>query len=558
MATHCELFRAPAKNHGTDGIPVASETGWEGQMITEDQSPVIEFLSSPQAHHGAAVERIETHASIVFLADDRAWKLKRAVRYDYLDFSTAARRQAMCEAELRINRRTAPALYLGVRAITREPDGSLALGGAGAPVDWVIEMARFDQEALLDRLAARNALPIDVMRPLASEIARFHAAAEPRRDRGGRSGVAWVIDGNALGFDDQGAGILDPALARQVIEVSRAELDRHGALLDMRRDAGCVRQCHGDLHLRNIVLINGRPTLFDAVEFNDDIACIDVMYDAAFLLMDLWRRSLSRHANALWNGYLTESGDLEAVTLLPLFLSCRAAVRAKTSATAAGLQSDPLRRRELEELAQQYLEMAGHMLRPPAPALVAVGGLSGSGKSTLAIALAPAIGAVPGAVVVRSDEIRKQLSGVEPLHRLGPEGYTSEMSARVYAAAGERAARVLRGGHSAIVDAVFARASDRQVIEQCAAAAGVPFVGLWLDAPNAVLVDRVTHRERDVSDADANVVREQLAQGTGPISWVRLDTSAGLEVVARRAITAIDDRVTAQGRRIVRSEVNVG
>jgi aminoglycoside phosphotransferase family enzyme len=408
-------------------------------MITEDQTAVIEFLSSPRAHGGAAVERVETHASIVFLAGNRAWKLKRAVRYDYLDFSTVARRKAMCEAELTINRRAAPMLYRNVVAVTREADGSLTLGGSGVPVDWLVGMARFDQEGLFDRLAARQALPIGLMRPLASTIARFHAATAPRFDHGGRSGLAWVIDGNATAFEQQGAGILDPALGHHVTDAARAQLDGHGALLDARRDAGSVRQCHGDLHLRNIVLIEGKPVLFDAIEFNDEIACIDVMYDVAFLLMDLWRRALPHHANALWNGYLTDSAGDEGVSLMPLFLSCRAGVRAKTSATAAGFQVEPSRRRELEDLSRRYLEMAAQLLRPALPALIAVGGLSGSGKSSLAMDLAPSVGAVPGAVIVRSDEIRKQLSGVGLLERLGPESYGSEMSRRVYAALGERA-----------------------------------------------------------------------------------------------------------------------
>jgi hypothetical protein len=158
------------------------------------------------------------------------------------------------------------------------------------------------------------------------------------------------------------------------------------------------------------------------------------------------------------------------------------------------------------------------------------------------MALAPSVGAVPGAVVVRSDEIRKQLAGVRPLHRLGPDGYTAEMSRRVYAAVAARADRVLRGGHSVIVDAMFARPSDRQTIEQLAAAAGVPFIGVWLDAPQGVLVDRVVHRQRDPSDADATVVRDQLREDTGHISWARLDASPGLDVVLKRAVAVIDER----------------
>jgi uncharacterized protein len=519
-------------------------------MLTEDQTQTMEFLSSSSTHGGATVEQIDTHASVVFLAGERALKLKRAVRYDYLDFSTAARRKAMCDAELRVNRRTAPALYRRVLAVTREADGTLALDGAGVPVDWVLEMARFDQSGLFDRLAERGELDLDLMGPLAAVVAQFHRAAEPRVDHGGRPGIAWVIDGNASGLIEQGAGILDPAACAALTRDARRVLDRTGALLDARRDDGWVRQCHGDLHLRNIVRLDGRPTLFDGVEFNDEIACIDVLYDLAFLLMDLWRRQLPRHANAVWNGYLAESSELEGLLLLPLFLSCRAAVRAKTSATTARLQDDPARRREIEGLARDYLEMAGQLLRPSGPALIAVGGLSGSGKSVLARALAPSLGPVPGAVVIRSDEIRKRLCGVDPLQRLGPEGYTTEVSARVYASVAERAALVVRGGHAAIADAVFAGLPDREAIERVASAAKIPFVGIWLEAPEAVLTERAAHRQRDPSDADAEVIRKQLTQETGAIGWYRIDGSSAQERVLQQATSMLQGRL---GPHIVRA-----
>jgi aminoglycoside phosphotransferase family enzyme/predicted kinase len=511
-------------------------------MMTDDQSAVIEFLSQPSTHGGATVERIETHASIVFLAGARALKLKRAVRYDYLDFSTVDRRKAMCEAELRINRRAAPDLYRRVTAVTRGSDGALALGGSGQAVDWLVEMRRFDQEGLLDRLASRQALSVDLMEALASEIGRFHQGAEPRTDHGGASGLAWIIDGNAAGFTEQGAGMLDRSRCEEVTRQARRALDRQAPLLDARRAAGRVRQCHGDLHLRNIVLIDGRPTLFDAVEFNDEIACIDVLYDLAFLLMDLWRRELPRHANALWNRYLTEADELDGLSLMPLFLSCRAAIRAKTSATAARLQGDSSRRAELEGLARRYLDIARQLLRPADPALVAIGGLSGSGKSVLAKTLAPSIGPVPGAVVIRSDEIRKQLCGVGPLDRLGPEGYRSDISRRVYATVAERASRVVKRGHAAIADAVFARPADRDAIEQAARDAGVPFAGIWLEAPESVLLSRADQRRNDPSDADAAVVRLQHGEDTGPIHWSRVDASGS----AASALAKATDRVRAR------------
>ena len=494
-------------------------------MITEDQSRVVTYLSSPAAHAGAAVERIDTHASLVFLAGDRAWKLKRAVRYDYLDYSTADRRRAMCEAEVRINRRTAPAIYRGVTAVTERADGSLSIGGDGMPVDWLVEMERFDQDSVLDRLADAGLLPLRLMRPLAHAIAKFHHAAEGRVNHGGWDAMRRVIDGNAAGFAEDGAGILEPIQCARLTNRARFVLDRNGVLLDQRRDDGFVRHCHGDLHLRNIVLLAGQPTLFDAIEFNDDFSSIDVLYDLAFLLMDLWRLELPHHANMVWNSYLAETADLDGLSLMPLFMSCRAAVMAKTTATSANMQTDEGRRLELRALANTYLAMADALLEPPAARVIAVGGLSGSGKSTVAMDLAPALGPAPGAVVIRSDEIRKRLSGVQPLDRLGPEGYTDDMSRRVYHALMEETDKVVRAGYTAIADAVFAQPAERDAVQHVAAAAGVPFVGLWLEAPESVRISRVAARGSDVSDADFDVIRRQLAYQLDSLRWHRLDAS---------------------------------
>jgi aminoglycoside phosphotransferase family enzyme/predicted kinase len=511
-------------------------------MITEDQTAVIQFLASSTTHGGARVEQIDTHSAMVFLAGERAYKLKRAVRFDYLDFATRERRRAMCDAEVRLNRRTAPSLYRGVVAVTREADGSLALGGAGTPLDWLVEMNRFDQAALFDRLAAVGRLGLDLMPPLGTAIAEFHAAAEHRDDHGGRAGMAWVVEGNAAGFAEYGAGFLEPSSCLRVTDETFRELDRQSALLEARREAGFVRQCHGDLHLRNIVLLDDRPTIFDGIEFNDRLSCTDVLYDLAFLLMDLWRRRLSRHANAVWNRYLTETGTADGVGLLPLFLSCRAAVRAKTSATAARLQGAG-HSGELQELARQYLDLAEGLLHPPPACLVAIGGLSGSGKSTLALGLAPSVGAVPGAIVLRSDEIRKQLLNVPALERLAPEGYAHEVSERVYATLAERARLAIREGHSAIVDATYTRPADRLAIERIATRESVPFVGLWLEAPTSTLIARAEQRHGDPSDANAEVIRMQRTQETGDIGWHRLDASEPNELVLHSAVSYMQGHV---------------
>lgn len=291
---------------------------------------------------------------------------------------------------------------------------------------------------------------------------------------------------------------------------------------------------------------------------NDEISCVDVLYDLAFLLMDLWRRHLPAHANAVWNRYLLETGNLGGVALMPLFLSCRAAIRAKTSATALRVQADSARVqpstqspgvgdrdrvRDLQKTAREYLEMAERLLDASAPCLVAVGGLSGSGKSTLASALAPLVGAVPGAIVLRSDELRKQLCGVPMLTRLGPDSYAAEITDTVYATLASQAGLALSGGYSAIVDAVFLRAADRQALEHVARVSSVPLVALWLDAPVQTLLERLQQRQHDASDADAAVLRLQRTQDPGAISWHTIDGSLSSDAVLLEALSFMQGHI---------------
>ena len=507
-----------------------------------DQVDVIRLLADANTHGVDIVERIDTHASIVFLAGTRALKLKRAVKYDYLDFSTPALRHRSCEAELRINRRLAPALYRRVLPVVRTASGTLALGGAGVPVDWVIEMTRFDQNALLDRMAADGRLDLALMGPLAEEIASFHESSTVHVDHGGEAGIRRVIDGDAAGFRELASQGLDPAACDALTSAARAALRTCAPVLESRRLAGFVRVCHGDLHLGNIVLWDGRPTLFDAIEFNDDIACIDVLYDLSFLLMDLWQRSLPAHANAVLNAYLRETPDFDGLAALPLFLSCRAAIRAKTTATAAAVQTTTEAQRVMRARAADYLALAQRLLQRTGPLVVAIGGLSGSGKSTTARALAPSLGMAPGAIVLRSDDIRKRLWGVSPLTKLDAAAYTPEMSARVYQALADGAASVVASGHSVIVDAVFAQAADRAAIERAARGAGAAFAALWLDAPEHVLIERVAHREADASDATADVVRMQCAQAAGDVRWPHVDAAADLDQVRRRVHASLQQQ----------------
>ncbi len=511
-------------------------------MVTQDQREVIAFLSRPETHgqECARVETIDTHSAVVFLAGTRALKLKRAVRYDYLDFSTVARRRECCEAEVAINRRTAPSLYRGVAVVTRDPFGLLTLDGNGTPVEWLVDMTRFDTEALADRLAERHALGLPTMLELGRIVARMHASAPICRSmRGGADAIRWVIDGNTTSLASFGEHVCSAATGGALTARSIAALGQATALLDVRAGQGRVRQCHGDLHLRNIVMLDGRPTPFDAVEFNDDIACIDVWYDVAFLLMDLFRRGLARHANAVMNEYVRATGDIEGLALLPLFLGLRAAVRAKTSATAATLDDQLETRAAHVTEAQGYLDLALTLLQPRSPALVAIGGYSGSGKSTQAATIAPGLGPVPGALHLRSDVIRKDLFGVPALQPLPAEAYSPEVSARVYARMRELAAVALAAHHAVVCDGVYADAGERTAVTAVGRAAGVPVAAVWLHAPDATLLSRVRARRHDASDATADVVRQQLGHVTPPDDWVRLDATGPVEATGAMVRAAI-------------------
>src|SRR6516225_5352155 len=359
--------------------------------MIDDQQAVIAFLSEPTSY-GPAIEQveiIETHVSLVFLAGDCAYKLKRAVKYPYLDFSTSEHRRRACDAELALNRRTAPTLYLEVRALARMPDGKIGFAANGPAIDWVVVMRRFEQSSLFDALAQTSGFSVPLMNELAGHIADFHAMASRRFDYGGAAALNDTIETNHCCLvAAQGAGFA----LECIDEIRKKSLQRLAAvsgLVDQRRAAGKVRRCHGDLHLRNICLLDGKPTLFDCLEFSDALASVDVLYDLAFLLMDLEFRGLGHLANRVLNRYLDRTGEDEALAAMPLFLSLRAGIRAHVTATTAARAGRSESATEAAAEARRYLDLAHLLLEPRPRQLVAIGGLSGSGKSTLAASLAP-------------------------------------------------------------------------------------------------------------------------------------------------------------------------
>ena len=384
-------------------------------------------------------------------------------------------------------------------------------------------MRRFDPDAVLSEHPER--VDAALAEELGRTIARFHAKAEIRPDGGGVKALGYTIRTNAEHLIAM-AGRLGAAEVKSVVAATDAAFAAAGPLLERRRAEGYARRCHGDLHLGNILLEDGVPRLFDCIEFNDLLSEIDVLYDVAFLIMDLGFRGNATGANRALNAYLDEAArsfpaDLwDGLAALPVMLSARASVRAHVTAMQG----------EIED-ARAYLAAAGRHLHKHAANLVAVGGLSGVGKTTLARMIAPGLGAAPGAVVLRSDEIRKRLAGVGPLERLPEAAYGAAMGGQVYGEMLAVARRTLAAGRATVLDAVFLRPRERAAAEALAAELKVPFQGVWLEGRAEMLKARLAGRSGDASDADAKVLATQLARDPGPIAW-RVGDAGDLDAAA--------------------------
>jgi len=430
---------------------------------------------------------------------------------------------------VRINRRTAPDLHLDPVAVTREPDG-LAIGEAGEPVEWLVPMRLFDNDLLLDRIAAREPLSDLLCREAADSIYTFHNAAEPVRERDAAAKVQHVAE--TIIAEHQRHRFPRDRID-DLASAWRRMLTANADLLGTRSREGFLRHLHGDLHLRNIVLWQGRPTLFDAIEFDPAIAEIDTLYDLAFLLMDLLHRDQKRAANAVLNRYLQRSGDHVGLPLLPLYLSMRAGIRAHTTASGARSEAD---RAE----AMAYVDLALAVLDLPEPRALAIGGASGTGKSTTAALTAPHIGGAAGAVIIRSDVIRKSLHGKAPEEKLPQSAYTAENSRRVFETPADEAGRTLAAGQSVIVDAVFGGTADTRPLKDILRSLGLRLEGFWLDAPAAVLHPWVRSRTNDASDADEAVLERQLANLQRPAGWRVVDASGTPQDTADNLMKLLD------------------
>lgn len=494
-----------------------------------DQSELIARLAEGEPFGHRAPQRIDTHISVVFLTEDRAYKIKRALRTAYLDYRDLDARKRGSEREVALNRRTAPEIYLRAVPLTRETGGGLAIGGDGDVVEWLVEMNRFDPRATFDVLAQTGALESCSLVKLADQVARLHREAPVVDASEFPAMVDRIIDSNAVELAENGEALFG---ADAIAELTRRHRDLSRSLaptiVERARNA-YVRECHGDLHLGNICLFEGQPRIFDAIEFNEDFNRIDTLYDLGFLLMDLAARGHAGAANLVFNRYMFRLSDFSGLRILPFYQSIRAAIRAHVTAKAGEQQSARESRRHSVDLARGYFETAVSFLADQQPRLVAIGGYSGTGKTTLANRLAPDLHSAPGAVVLSSDLTRKRHFAVEPESRLGPRMYSREVSREIYREICEHAGRALSEGRSVIADATFMTAQTRADIEDVAASLSVRFDGYWLTGNRDELVRRVAARRQGASDATPRVLEAQLDDGPGDLHWRSVDTTSACD-----------------------------
>lgn len=502
----------------------------------EDHQSIVRNLQRADAfpHAAADIACIETHISSVVLAGDFAYKLKKPLDLGFLDFSTLEKRRAACVEELRLNRRTAPELYLDVVAITGSVEAP-RIGGEGEAIEYAVRMRRFAQSALLGEALDKGALPPDLLDRLARHVADFHAAAAVAAPGEGFGDVQAVHGPVRQNFEQLRARVDDDALLDQAARAERwseAQFVELQPVFERRLAEGRVRECHGDLHLGNLILLDGEPRLFDGIEFSAGLRWIDVAADVAFLVMDLQRRGRPDLAARFLNAWLERSGDYDSLRVMRYYLAYRAMVRAKIAAIRLGQLDGEARAACLEEC-RGYVALAVAQAAAARPFLAIASGVSGSGKTSQSQGLVEA----RGVIRVRADVERKRLFGLAPEASSAAVAggiYGAEASRRTYARLAELAAGAILAGWPALVDATFLRRTQRATFADLARRLQVPFVLFAFDAPEATLRARVAARMAqggDASEADVAVLEVQLAQ-RDPLAGDELEVALAVDTAA--------------------------
>jgi aminoglycoside phosphotransferase family enzyme/predicted kinase len=513
---------------------------------------LLEFLRLSGT--GTTPERIETHISNVLLHGDFAYKIKKPLDLGFLDFTTLQRRRFFCEEEIRLNRRLAPQIYLDVVPIT----GSITapvLGGAGEAVEFAVRMRRFSQDAVMSRLAESAALPLETMNAVAGQLAAFHEAvarAPADSEFCTPEAAHFPVQEN---FEQLFPLIVDTEAVAQLRRLqawSLNEFNRQRALLGERGAQGWIRECHGDMHLGNMALIEDDVVIFDGIEFNERMRWTDVLGDVAFLAMDLDDRDLPVHSHRFLNAYFEQIGDYSALPLLNYYRAYRAMVRAKIAALRLAQSPAAVERERVLAAYQSYTDLAERYTRVRKPLLCITHGLSGTGKTTIAGLAVDRYGMLR----IRSDVERKRLHGLTASQdsgsAVGKGIYGAEATRATYARLAAIAETALQAGQSVIVDAAFLKDWQRRAFSELAARVGAKFVILDIEAPLPVLRQRlIRRRERggDASEAGQEVLEQQL---------VHREPLAGEELASRRVVQAQQPDIEAALRVFVEDNIGVG
>ena len=476
------------------------------------------LLKSGSYHHEThSIRLIETHSAWVVLTGRYAYKIKKPVNFGFLDFSTLEKRKFYCEEELRLNRRFAADVYLDVVAVT----GSLEdpqIDGDGAVLDYAVRMRQFPDNGLLSQLATHRELETGHIDQLIDNISRFHSHADKAGggdDFGNPENIHHWVRENFQHIQPLLTSINEKADIEQLQHWSENEFTRLITVLQQRKQSGAVRECHGDLHLGNITLIDGRVTPFDCIEFNPELRWIDIFSEIAFVLMDLDERGLCRYSHRFLNGYLQKTGDYAGLAVLPYYQVYRAMVRAKV-AKLRSQQTQPggTDHTQAETEYRQYLQLARRYTARKQAVLVIMRGLSGSGKSTVARDLCEQTGMIQ----LRSDVERKRQAGLaatDTSHSGIDNGlYSSDKTTETYRQLGTLAKSILVAGYSVLVDATFLKREQRDQFRAQAAASGTPFLIIECSAPDHELERRILARQasqQDASEATLAVLHAQQA-----------------------------------------------
>jgi len=564
VETRCDLTGPHNPDEQVFDMALAQPSPRVQNENTMDQARLVAALANP-ARFGPActsVTVLETHISYVLLTGKHAYKLKKAVDLGFLDFTTLASRRFFCEQELRLNRRLAPELYLDVVAITGTIDEPV-IDGKGPVLEYAVKMREFPQDALASRVLDRNELGVADIDMLAAKVAAFHATSQKAAADSTFGAPETILRAALANCKSLLAGAASPA-ERRTIEALHTWTEREHAARNAafrgRREGGFVRECHGDLHLGNIAVIDGEVTIFDCIEFNEQMRWIDVMSEVAFTAMDLQDRGHAELAHRFVNAYLEITGDYAGLSVLRFYLVYRALVRAKIALLRAIQLPSGEARAPLYAERDGYLRLAEAYARSPEPAILITHGITGCGKTTLSQALLEQIGAIR----IRTDVERKRLHGLAPTARSDAATarmlYGADATRRTYDHVLHLAASVAAAGFVAIVDGTFLRRWQRDRFRRLAAELGIPFVIVAFSASEGVLRRRVAERARrgtDASDADVAVLEHQLgvrqsfgADEVGDI--VTYDAAAPLaDARSPHAWSAVIDRIGALRRVLV-------